>query len=345
MYEEREINLSLPFEYSELKDFLSSVGLKVPSGIDHCVGIYDPREELVAAGSLVGNIIQGVGVHSSLQGEGLSARVVSLLLKKASLLGRDKVFIFTRTEEARKFEDLGFHLVESVKDYASLLEWGRHGIEEFKYCLRKIAEDKPPDSASIVVNCNPFTNGHRYLIEKTASENPHVYVIVVREDRSLFPFEARFDLVEKGVQDLENVTVISGGDYVISNLTFPSYFTRDDSMTPYHATLDLKIFAEHIAPSLKVVRRYAGDEPYCPVTSTYNSFMEKILPSCGIEMIIIPRLMDGNKAVSASTVRDLIKQDRMEDIKYIVPETTYDFLVSEEASGIVENIRRSSSRH
>lgn len=345
MYEEREINLSFPFEYSELKKFLSSLGLKVPSGIDYCVGIYDSRGELVASGSLVGNIIQGVGVDPSLQGEGLSARIVTELLNKGVELGWEKLFIFTKTEEARKFEDLGFRLIESVKGYASFLEWGSSGIEDFRKDLEDISKDKPSNASCIVVNCNPFTNGHRYLIERAASESSHVYVIVVREDRSLFPFDVRYELVQKGVNHLENVTVLSGGDYVISNLTFPSYFTRDDSLTPYHATLDIKVFAKYVAPSLKVKRRYVGEEPYCPVTSTYNSYMEKILPDFGIEFIVIPRLQHGEKAVSASTVRDMIRSGRIEEVKEIVPETTYDFLTSKEAEGIIENIKKSNSRH
>lgn len=345
MYELRELDLSISYEYRELSGFLEGLGLKVPDQIDHALGLYDTRDRLVATGSLVGNIIQGVGVDPSLQGEGLSARIVTELLNKGVELGWEKLFIFTKTDEARKFEDLGFHLIESVKGYASFLEWGSSGIDEYREQLQKISKGKPSDASCIVVNCNPFTNGHRYLIEKAASESSHVYVIVVREDRSLFPFEVRYELVQRGVNHLENVTVLSGGDYVISNLTFPSYFTRDDSLTPYHATLDIKVFAKHVAPSLKVKRRYVGEEPYCPVTSTYNSYMKKILPDFGIEFIVIPRLQHGEKAVSASTVRDMIRSGMIEEVKEIVPDTTYDFLTSKEAEGIIENIKKSKSRH
>jgi len=340
----REIRKSDIHEFGDMKELLTSLQLGVPDDIEYTVGLYDD-ENLVGAGSLVGNIIQGVAVLPSRHGEGLSSKIITVLVKKAMSMGRKNLFVFTKTSEAGRFEGLGFRMIASVKDRASLLEWGYHGIDEFKRKLGKLASGKPENASSVVVNCNPFTNGHRYLIERAAEASPWLYVIVVREDRSLFPFDVRMDLVEKGVADLDNVTVLSGGDYVISNLTFPSYFTRDDNLTPSHATLDLTVFGKHIAPSLKVVRRFVGEEPYCPVTSTYNVYMKKVLPEFGILVEEIPRLEADGTAVSASAVRQYIRDDRMDDLEKLVPRTTFDFLVSREASGLVEKIRSSMSRH
>lgn len=345
MYLEREIRRDLDFEFRDVERLLALHSLKVPEGIEYTVGLYDHEDDLVATGSLVGNIIQGVAVAPDLKGEGLSARVVTLLMKKALDLGREKLFIFTKTSEGKLFENLGFKLVESVEGYAAFLEWGRHGIDEFKRGLRALSKDKPDNASCVVVNCNPFTRGHRYLIEKAASASSWIYVIVVKEDRSLFPFPVRYELVQRGVEDLPNVTVIDGGEYVISNLTFPSYFSRDDSLTHYHATLDLKIFGKHIGPSLKLAKRFVGEEPYCPVTSTYNEHMKRILPQYGIELIVIPRLNRGEEAISASTVRELIRQDRLAAARDLLPSTTYDFLISDEALEIREKIKASDSRH
>ena len=345
LFIEREIHRDLAFEFEEVKHLLDLHGLQVPEGIEYTVGLYDPDDRLVATGSLVGNILQGVAVEPELKGEGLSARVVTLLMKKALELGREKLFIFTKTSESRLFESLGFDLVESVEGYAAFLEWGRHGIGEFKEQLMDLSSGRPEGASCVVVNCNPFTLGHRYLIEKAASESPWLYVIVVKEDLSLFPFPVRYELVKKGVSDLGNVSVLPGGDYVISRLTFPSYFSRDDSLTSNHATLDLKIFGKHIAPSLKLAKRFVGEEPYCPVTSTYNEHMKKILPGYGVELVVVPRLEHGEKAISASTVREFIREDRLENAKDLLPASTYDFLVSEEAAEIRKNIRTSNSRH
>jgi [citrate (pro-3S)-lyase] ligase len=342
---EREIKRTNSFEFRDVEALLSSLGLGVPENIEYTVGLYDDEEELIATASLAGNIIQGVGVLPSRHGEGLSATIVTALLKKAVSDGKEKLFIFTKTSEASSFQGLGFHLVASVEEYASLLEWGRYGIDDFKEELQSLSSEKPEGASCVVMNCNPFTKGHLYLIEKAAEKSPWLYVILVREDRSLFPFETRMELVRRGVSDLENVTVLTGGDYVISNLTFPSYFTRDDDLTSSHATLDLTIFGKHVAPSLSVVKRFVGEEPYCPVTSTYNEHMKQILPQFGIELEVIPRLTLGDIPISASTVRQYIRESRMEELADLVPPTTYDFLISPDASEIIEKIRTSTSRH
>ena len=344
MLTEREIKRDDILEFGNMKELLASVDLGIPDGIEYTLGLYDD-DCLVGAGSLVGNIIQGVAVLPSRRGEGLSSKIVTALIKKFLSLGGDKLFVFTKTSEAKRFEALGFRVVASVKGYASLLEWGYHGIDGFKAGLADLASGNPDGASSVVVNCNPFTKGHRYLIERAAEASSWLYVIVVREDRSLFPFGVRMDLVEKGVEDLHNVSVLSGGDYVISSLTFPSYFTRNDNLTPFHATLDLTIFGKHVAPSLGVAKRFVGEEPYCPVTSTYNTYMKKILPEFGITVDEIPRLEADGTAVSASAVRQCIRDGRMDELVRLVPRTTLDFLLSPDNSDLIERIRRSISRH
>ena len=44
-----------------------------------------------------------------------------------------------------------------------------------------------PKVAAIVMNANPFTLGHQYLVEKAAAENDLVHLFMVSEDASLFP--------------------------------------------------------------------------------------------------------------------------------------------------------------
>jgi [citrate (pro-3S)-lyase] ligase len=339
MFRVREI-----FEVKKISDLLHSLGLKTPENIEYTVGVYD-GDKLIGTGSLVGNILQGIGVDPCFQGEGVSALIVTNLLKKTLEMGKEELFIFTKPEEAHHFQGMGFKKVAEASPFAVLLEWGKKGIEEYKAGLKKIAEPNPDGASCIVMNGNPFTLGHRYLIEKAARESSWLYVLVVEEDRSLFPFHVRLELIKKGTSDLKKVTVIPSGKYVISSLTFPSYFTRETDLIRAQASLDLEIFANHIAPSLKVVKRYVGEEPYCPVTACYNQLMKQILIQYGIEVLEVERLKTHKQAVSASWVRELIREGRMEEIKELVPSSTYEYLFSPEAQDIVERIKMTQSRH
>ncbi len=76
------------------------------------------------------------------------------------------------------------------------------------------------------MNCNPFTLGHRYLIETCAEKCDMLIVFVVQEDKSYFLFEDRLSLVQEGCSDLENVCVTGSGEFILSSLTFSEYFCR-----------------------------------------------------------------------------------------------------------------------
>jgi [citrate (pro-3S)-lyase] ligase len=170
--------------------------------------------------------------------------------------------------------------------------------------------------------------------------------MVVEEDRSLFPFAARFELVRQGLSEYDNVLVLPGGKYVISAATFPAYFTRGEDAVAAQTRLDISVFAGHIAPALGVTRRYAGDEPCCGVTNSYNQAMLAILPSQGIEVRVMARLTaDGNVPVSASRVRELIRQDNWDEISRLVPETTYRYLRSPGAEPVIDLVKASGARH
>ena len=81
---------------------------------------------------------------------------------------------------------------------------------------------------AVLMNCNQFTLGHRYLIEQASKIVDQLYVFIVEEDKSFFPFSHRIRLVKEGTSDLKNIRVISSGKYMISLLTFPVYFIKDD---------------------------------------------------------------------------------------------------------------------
>lgn len=198
---------------------------------------------------------------------------------------------------------------------------------------------------AIVMNCNPFTNGHRYLIEYASKQVDYLYIFVVEEDKSFFPFKDRFMLIQKGTNDLNNVKVIRSGAFIISTTTFPEYFSKDSiKNTTIDPSTDINTFGQYIAPVLNIQVRFAGSEPLCNVTNTYNNYMRKLLPKYSIEFHEIPRLQYNNNDISASFVRQLLgkimqntpnqirgglttNNNLLLELSKLVPEHTYEYLL------------------
>jgi [citrate (pro-3S)-lyase] ligase len=179
------------------------------------------------------------------------------------------------------------------------------------------------------MNCNPFTLGHRYLIEKAASEVDNLYIFVVEEDKSEFKFADRIELVRKGTADLPNVTVLPSGKFIISALTFQQYFEKGEKQdVTIDATQDVAIFGKDIAKALNISIRFAGEEPLDNVTRQYNATMKQILPQYGVEFVEISRKEAEGAPISASRVRAFLKEKNFEEIAKIVPETTLSYLKS-----------------
>ena len=185
----------------------------------------------------------------------------------------------------------------------------------------------PPRGGVVVMNCNPFTLGHRYLIEQAAKQVERLYVMVVREDCSLFAYTERKAMVEQGVADIENVSVIDGSDYAISRATFPTYFLkRLDDAADTQMLLDLDLFRRHIAPALGAEVRFVGTEPTDELTRRYNELM---MESLGKDHVVqIPRLENGGVAVSASRVRRAMESNSLKEAAQLVPPTTLPYIIA-----------------
>lgn len=203
------------------------------------------------------------------------------------------------------------------------------GITEYVSKLQEIANGKPNNCGAIVMNCNPFTLGHRYLIEQAASQVEYLYILAVEEDRSVFKFQDRIEMIRRGVADMPNVEVIPSGKFVISSLTFPEYFekSKKPDMT-VDTSSDIELFCEYIAPALHIKTRFVGEEPLDMVTNQYNTCMKEKLPKYGLDIIEIPRKEFNDAPISASRVRKLLDEKKYEDVKEIVPQTTYDYLIN-----------------
>ncbi|MDX9800062.1 MAG: [citrate (pro-3S)-lyase] ligase [Spirochaetia bacterium] len=346
-----------PFEKTEIQGFLAANGLTFEDDIEE-TAIVRENNEIIATGSISGNVLKCIAIKPDIRGSNLAGSLITALIQKQYYRGISNLFIFTKPQNSSIFSRLGFYVIYEVENEAVLMENNPAGLSLFIENLKKetaakqivssadsalessSAEGSTKNISSIVVNCNPFTKGHLYLIEKGASESAFLHIFVLSEDRSLFPTETRFDLVKKGTQHIKNLAVHSGSDYIISNSTFPSYFIKDArKIYDIHAKMDLGIFSEKIAPALNITRRFAGEEPLCPVTNNYNRLMAEILPQKGIEFTVIKRLESGGNPVSASRVRALIKENRLEETEALLPPVTYNFLKSPEGEKIIKKIR------
>lgn len=334
----RFINLNRVSERKEVADFLKEHELLLEKDVDYIVGIYD-NDSLIATGSLSGNVLKCIAIDPKYQGEGISNKIISHLINEEYQRGNTHLFIFTKPENKELFEDIGFKEITRIDEKVSLLENDPNGIKRY---IEKVGAKRREGSiiSSIVMNCNPFTLGHQYLIEKASSISDVLHIFLVWENRSLFPNEVRLKLLEEGTRHLDNIIIHKGENYIISNSTFPSYFIKEkNSVVKTHAMLDIKIFGEYIAPALGINRRIVGAEPKDPVTNEYNETMKELLPNYNIEVLEIPRLEEGKEVISASKVRKAIREDNVESLKKLVPMTTYRFIQSDEARNIIERIK------
>lgn len=330
--------------YIAALSLLSAQGIKLDANIEEIIGIFDDKQ-LLAVGGIFKNTLRSIAVAKGCEGTGVINTLMSELISAQYRKGNNHLFIYTKPESAKSFTHFGFRKVAESKGKAVLLETDDGDIETY---LEKLSSYKVEGQkiAAIVMNGNPFTKGHQYLIERASKESAHVHVFIVSEDQSTFPTKVRYRLIQEGTAHIDNISLHQGGDYIISSATFPTYFLKEkDNDVSIHAELDLRIFGEIIAKELGITHRYVGEENYCQVTASYNLAMKQYLPEYGIKVVEVGRLNSGEKQISASHVRKYIKDEQWEKIKKIVPKTTYDFLKSKEAEGILHNIKQKDSRH
>lgn len=199
------------------------------------------------------------------------------------------------------------------------------GLNEW---LQKVSvhKTKSTHAGCIVMNCNPFTKGHRYLIEYASKQVDTLY-IVVEEDKSFFKFKDRLEMVSMGTSDLQNVVVIPSGKYVISTVTLPGYFNKEDATSAeFDATDDLGLFGDFIAKEFNITVRFAGEELNDIFTRHYNQEMAKILPQYGIRFCEIRRKEIGGQVISATDVRKYIKQKNWYEVRKLMLPQVYEYL-------------------
>ena len=354
------LNPTTPRQRQRIEAFLKRNGLRFDD-MHYYAAITDDDGEMIAGGGLKGNVIKCVAVDDAHKGEAIANTLISHLIAHANEEGHSNVMLFTKPKNRQLFESLSFRLLAEAPE-AVLMETGIGGLGDTVEALKKIKEEgevckennqeckeeektnlnittpqhlnpstpqhlntTTPLRGVVVMNCNPFTLGHRYLIEQAAKQVERLFVMVVREDCSLFAYAERKAMVEQGVAHLKNVTVIDGSEYAISQATFPTYFLkRLDDAADTQMLLDLDLFRRHIAPTLGATVRFVGTEPTDRLTRRYNQLMHEVLADVR-ETVRLEK--DGN-AVSASRVRKAMEQGDMSTIRQLVPPTTLPYIIA-----------------
>lgn len=339
-----QLNPAIPRQRRRIEQFLGDNGLRLDDVDYYATLVDETTDEIVAGGGLKGGVIKCVAVADGHKGEAVANQIVSHLIAQANADGHQCVKLFTKPQNQRMFESMSFRLLAEAPK-AILMETGIGGIkrysEELESEKEKVKSEKSngklhhnntspqhpimPPSGIIIMNCNPFTLGHRYLIEQAAQQVETLYILVVREDCSMFSYDERKAIINRGVADLDNVVVCDGSEYSISATTFPTYFLKclsDASDT--QMTLDIDLYRRHIAPALGATVRFVGTEPDDPLTRRYNELMKSMLP----DVREVARLQQGGVAVSASRVRKAIVENHLALAARLVPPTTVPYIVA-----------------
>lgn len=268
-------------------------------------------------------------------------QIITHLIEIQCARGNLHLFLYTKVKSSKFFGDLGFYEIARVEDTLVFMENRRDGFSSY---LRNFEKTKTEGkSAALVMNANPFTLGHQYLVEKAAAACDTLHLFVVSEDASLVPFAVRKKLVAEGVKHLPNVVLHDSGPYIISNATFPSYFLKDEAaVIDGHARLDLAVFTK-IAKALNITALYVGEEPTSQVTGLYNQIMCEQLPKAGIDCIVVPRKEANGKAISASTVRQCLQSGDWDTLETLLPQTSLAYFRSPEAAPVLERIRKAGN--
>lgn len=302
---------------------LGRTGLEPDNQIEATVLVWEDGE-LIATGSRQGNLLKCIAVDAMHQGQDLTATVLTQLRQDAFRQGHTHLFLYTKPQNKYMFRSLFFYPIAQTKQVL-LMENKTDGIQAFLDTLPVSHTGGTVGAA--VMNCNPFTKGHRYLIETAAKECDHLYIFVLSEDKSEFPAKDRIEMVRLGTANLHNVTVLPTGPYLISSATFPTYFLKErDNAEQVHCLLDIEIFCNYFAKKFGITRRYVGTEPLSPMTDQYNEALAAHLPQRGIQLRLIPRKETDGTPISASAVRAYLADGNLAALKTLLPQTTLEYL-------------------
>ncbi len=315
-------------EFDRLRLFLDAYDLKYDEKITESLYV-EADGRIIATASRYGNLIEAVAVSREHRGENLAVSLISELLASMRKEGIFYYQVYTKAEYLPVFESMGFRFVEKTEKVA-ILEGGEGDIETEIGKIKKRVEGKyriklnKTDVGAIVVNCNPMTKGHFQLIVEAAAKHEIFLVFVVEEERSFFTYPERMKLVKAALSGFPNIMVLPSTKYVVSSLTFPSYFLKSiDEAEKEHAKLDAMIFRDYFMRILNIRKRYIGSETE-PVMTTYNDLLKKYLKE---SLVLRERFKYHKDVISASKVRQLITEGHITEASELVPENIKDMFM------------------
>ena len=331
-------------EREQIKQLLSLSELDLDPQVNIFI-VAKMDNKIVACAGIDNNIIKCVAINPDYRGNQLNLTLLDNTIKYANEQGHFHLFLYTKPENIDFFKGCGFYPIVELNNLIVLMENTPVGIKNYCKHLAELRKDGSK-IGSVVMNANPFTKGHQHLLQYAASQCDWLHVFVVNENVSLFPFDVRLQLVKEGAKDIKNVTVHASSSYIISRATFPTYFLKDDEkIDSAYMGIDLLIFRNYIAPALNITYRFVGTEPYSQVTNAYNTSMrywlqdKDVSPYPVITLVEIQRIMEGEDIISASLVRKLLANEQYDQVKRLVPSTTWNYLEANLDS--VKNLIRS----
>lgn len=333
------------FNITQIKDkqgldmvdaLLLKTGLTRDPLLEYTCGIFDEEYRLCATGSYYQNTLRCIAVDDDFRGNGLMNMLISHLCEEQARLKRTHLFLYTKPMSSKFFGDLGFYEIAHT-DSVAFMENKRNGFDTW---LKNFdTTDRTLKTACVVMNANPFTLGHRYLLEYACNNADTVHLFVLSENHGPISPDVRKHIVELSVQDLPKIILHDSGPYIISSATFPSYFLQQNQqVSKVQAELDIAIFIQ-IAHRLNIDTRFVGSEPTSRVSQIYNSVMANMLPQNNIKFIELPRLKIGNQYVSASTVRQAIHDGNMELAQRLMLPRAWQYITSTDCTATIDAIR------
>jgi [citrate (pro-3S)-lyase] ligase len=319
-------------EQAEIRALLARCDLDYEIGVEAFV-VFRSARKLIACAGLEKNVVKCVAIDPGWRGEALGLKLLTEIVHLAQDRGHIHLFLYTKPENVDFFRSCGFYPLALVPGYVALMENTPIGIHGYCDRLKKLRQPGQV-IGSVVMNANPFTYGHRHLVEHAVANSDWVHLFVVAEDASFIKYRDRFQLVKAGIEGIPRVTLHPGSEYMVSRATFSAYFFKEKGIVgDCFTAIDLLLFRNWIAPALGITHRFVGTEPFCATTKKYNADMMHWLQadvsrSAAIEVVEIPRSEQDEVPISASAVRRLLRNDDFATIARLVPPATLALLKS-----------------
>lgn len=331
----------LPKEKEMQIAFLNKHRLEYEYDITYSILVYDGHK-LIATASIANNVMKCFAVEKEYSGQNITGLMYNHMVQVLSERNIFHYFVFTAPENEKIFTS--FNMKRVVRTMNTALLEGGDNIHNVLGKLKSEYNVSDEKKGCVIINANPMTNGHLYLIEEGSKNHDQFLVFVVSEDLSSFPFEDRFNIIKEATSHLKNVIVLPTLSYLVSKITFPKYFLIDDILVTEEQTLvDVLVYKEYYSKIFNISKRYVGTEPFSVTTNKYNEVLKTYLGN-GIE--IIERKTQSDTAISASLVRKLIKDNEINKIKEYVPKATYQYLQSKKGQLVIKDIQsRDLRRH